>query len=581
MLKLFHFNNDFFKHISNYLPDDSYKKIYKDSNQEIQQKKGGYVSISFIDSIKNNVTEEDDDNPNKDERYAASTLDAVNEALKNGFQYRDISVLVQKNKNGYLLANHLSKNNIPIISSESLLLKNHAGVRFLINLIKLIIQPENKEALAQLLLEFASIKEIPNAHDFLVGFTRHTPENFYNEYGFDSSYASTHSFYELMEYAIARFGLASQSDAYLTYFLEEIWQFNKPSQGGIYGFLSHWELNEDKWSIAAPEGVNAVTIMTVHKSKGLEFPVVIFPYANASLSFEINPKIWYDVIPENHEGFSSLLINKNNEVAQYSNYGQALIDEHISKVILDKINVLYVALTRAENHLYVISEYNSLKKESDTPNTYSQLFIDYLKKINRWREGQLQYEFGSPLIQHQQNVQKEEDHLPFAPQRKLELQYNIATRSGSLWDTKQGDAINRGNILHDLLSQIRWKTDIDDALKHAIIQGNIAAESYNELKEMLNKLVSNPILEPYFSPKYTIYNEQELLGAEKQLLRPDRLVIDNKKNVVIIDYKTGKDNPKYAIQLNEYEQVLKFMGYTIKHKLLVFINEEIEVKIQS
>lgn len=130
----------------------------KDSNQEIQQKKGGYVSISFIDSIKNNVTEEDDDNPNKDERYAASTLDAVNEALKNGFQYRDISVLVQKNKNGYLLANHLSKNNIPIISSESLLLKNHAGVRFLINLIKLIIQPENKEALAQLLLEFASIK---------------------------------------------------------------------------------------------------------------------------------------------------------------------------------------------------------------------------------------------------------------------------------------------------------------------------------------------------------------------------------------------------------------------------------------
>lgn len=83
-------------------------------------------------------------------------------------------------------------------------------------------------------------------------------------------------FYELMEYAIARFGLASQSDAYLTYFLEEIWQFNKPSQGGIYGFLSHWELNEDKWSIAAPEGVNAVTIMTVHKSKGLEFPVVIF-----------------------------------------------------------------------------------------------------------------------------------------------------------------------------------------------------------------------------------------------------------------------------------------------------------------
>lgn len=57
-----------------------------------------------------------------------------------------------------------------------------------------------------------------------------------------------------------------------------------------------------------------------------------------------------------------------------------MIDEHISKVILDKINVLYVALTRAENHLYVISEYNSLKKESDTPNTYSQLFIDYLKK---------------------------------------------------------------------------------------------------------------------------------------------------------------------------------------------------------
>ena len=60
---------------------------------------------------------------------------------------------------------------------------------------------------------------------------------------------------------------------------------------------------------------------------------------------------------------------------------------------------------------------------------------------------------------------------------------------------------------------------------------------------MLNKLVSNPILEPYFSPKYTIYNEQELLGAEKQLLRPDRLVIDNKKNVVIIDSKKNELSP--------------------------------------
>lgn len=118
--------------------------------------------------------------------------------------------------------------------------------------------------------------------------------------------------------------------------------------------------------------------------------------------------------------------------------------------------------------------------------------MNYLKKINRWREGQLQYEFGSPLIQHQQNVQKEEDHLPFAPQRKLELQYNIATRSGSLWDTKQGDAINRGNILHDLLSQIRWKTDIDDALKHAIIQGNIAAKVITNLKKCSTNLYRTP-----------------------------------------------------------------------------------------
>src|SRR5690606_14932033 len=186
-------------------------------------------------------------------------------------------------------------------------------------------------------------------------------------FGFDFNYQSFLQLplYEAVETIIRQFHLNKTSNAYLQFYLDEILDYSQKNNPSFSGFAAHWDIKKEKLSIVSPQNTNAVQIMTIHKSKGLEFPVVIFPYANQDIYFDMQPKTWFQVDETAFEGFSHLYINMNDDVKTIGKTGKELRKTYISEQELDSINLLYVVLTRAVEHLYIISEYDFDTKNNE------------------------------------------------------------------------------------------------------------------------------------------------------------------------------------------------------------------------
>jgi ATP-dependent exoDNAse (exonuclease V) beta subunit len=175
--------------------------------------------------------------------------------------------------------------------------------------------------------------------------------------------------------------------------------------------------------------------MTIHKSKGLEFPVVIFPY-NLDLYYERDPKAWYSDLKEEHfNDFDSILVDASSGIKKTGEHGTSIFEEQRKEKELDSFNLLYVCLTRAVEQLYVISE---LKKSNDIIGTSTQLFVDFLTHEGRWEENLLAYEFGDK----KRNVTKKtltglaEIQQEFVSSSWSDHQIHIVANSELLWDTE-------------------------------------------------------------------------------------------------------------------------------------------------
>jgi len=198
--------------------------------------------------------------------------------------------------------------------------------------------------------------------------------------------------YEATELIISKVIPIEKRNAYVQYFLDLILEHDLKKQSGISDFLYYWENNSEKLSIPSPEGNDAVRIMTIHKSKGLEFPVVIFPFAEENYSQNKGDKIWITT-DESQVGLPKALVSKNKDVENFGEEASLVYNQKKEEDLLDNINVLYVALTRAEEQLYVISGLVSENSKGELPNNMATFFIEFLG--SEFNEEQLEYEFGS------------------------------------------------------------------------------------------------------------------------------------------------------------------------------------------
>ncbi len=237
-----------------------------------------------------------------------------------------------------------------------------------------------------------------------------------------------------------------------------------------------------------------------------------------------------------------------------------------------------MVLTRAVNQLFIITKKDIGSKEIVNPNTYSGMFISYLQHQGKWLDDKLTYSFGD-LIQKEKSTVEEEasNALKFISVPKEAHNLSIITKAGLLWDTKQKAAMERGNLVHLVLSKIKTIEDIDFAISELLDSGDITNNNIETLKTLTLNVIKHPKLSLYFQDNFNIYNERDIITNSGQLIRPDRLNINSKNEVVIIDYKTGTQKSSHKSQINDYERIISLMNLTVVQKILVYINETIDV----
>jgi ATP-dependent exoDNAse (exonuclease V) beta subunit len=573
------FNNDFFSYCSKVIfSDTSHRDLYESASQDFHKKKNGYVHLSFLDFEKG----ADKNLLYADEVYKTILKYKGSSTLAS---YKDICVLVRKRKEGVAIANYLISKGLDIISNETLLIVEAKEVQLIINILSYLLHNDNSSAKLNILNYIIDRYEIEDGHQFRLNFLSLNLFSYFaglNQFGinFNPRLAVQLSVYELSEYIISTFNLVKGTNAHVQFFLDIVFEFSQKQTSSLSQFLVYFEQKKNALSIVSPKGLDAIQIMTVHKSKGLEFPVVIFPFAELDIYKEIEPKEWMPT-GHLHKDFPFFLLNYNKDFKHYGVEGEAKYIEHQSKLELDNINLLYVTLTRASEQLYIIGNASGASKAEENFRSYSDLLTGFLKSKGEWIDGILSYSFGEIEAIDPEKAPK----IPILAQKKFistpknQLNVSMATKADYFWDSTQKEAIEKGNLIHLLLSKVYLPSDIHIVLSNSVEEGLISQQQYHELHTIMKSIVFHPQLKPYFSTNVEVYNEREIMTSKGQIIIPDRLVITKTKSAVIIDYKTGAYYDKHQQQLEHYASIVKQMGYTVDKTILVYIHPELNIKI--
>lgn len=571
------FNNRFFEHVGQFLNDERLSHLFSGDNliQSVNRPLEGYVNLKFIEAKTNEE---------RNELYPEEVLKIIQTKKEQGFKLGDLCILVRKKSEGVAIAEFLNKNRVPIISSETLLINSDNQVQLILNLLRVLNNNLDEVSKSEILEFITEKKNFSSEEQFTI-----LRESLNKEKGVfwktlsDLGYAINpehfHSipFYDAVEYLINEFELDKSANAYLQFFLDEVFEFTIKNQSNINVFLNYWELQGDAKSIISTENENAVQIMTVHKSKGLQFPVVIFPYAKQQIDYTLNSHLWVK-LPEKFKLPIALVTKPSKDISELS-YSEKYTDL-INHLEMENINILYVALTRAANELFIISEDDRAKNNTIKHNTFSGLLMSFLEaEKNITTETSVDYSWGESSIPHKNASVSEEvksKELTFHSP-SVDLNLNLVTTAGKLWNAELEEALDKGNLIHALMSKINSKRDIEYSIEKHLNKGFIDSKEVASYREILNSIISNPDLSDFYKEGYVIWNERDI-HYENKLLRPDRVNIKG-KDAYILDYKTGTPSDQHERQIDEYGKALSSLKYNVKKKMLIYISDSIEVKI--
>lgn len=572
--RIIDFNNSFFPLVASKFKNTMFS-IYE--NEKVKQKtkknnEEGYVFIKFVKE-------------NKEEgKYVKQMNEAVLEQLKklydDGILAKDICLLVRKNKTINILADYLSqkKNDYPkmaekhyltIISNEAFSLWSSLSIRIIIASLKIISDLENKLYKEQLtyLLKVGGLEERDVMSDLLLSMP----------------------LFELIGYICRQFGLEQLpgQSAYLFVFYDYLHQYLIEYPATLHHFLEHWEQEGKDKTLPIEIGIEGIKAMTIHKSKGLQFHTVIIPYCDWELSPEKNPLIWCNP-PENVRNFPLLPITYKKEMKN-TDFASEYEEETIQSYI-DNLNLLYVAFTRAEHNLIILTkgkkEVKKIKKVSDL----LQLSVKQL-------DGHLDEEIGCfkigeiSLLKEKEEVIMDNLLKQIPPMKEVKFlsvdfpkEKTIFKQSNQfqqfLDDTTNN--IEYTKVMHNLFLQIDCLENIEEKVNDGIMQGLIQPDEKEIYVEKIRRFIQLSGVEDWFNGHYKTYRECSIITEENGVVvnkRPDRVLFTGNKTIVI-DYKFEEHHFSHEKQLRQYANLLTEMGYSNIEIYLWYVEQNQVKKIQ-
>ncbi len=501
----------------------------------------GYVEIRLIDNA------DADAGASTQRRYIVST---IQDCLQRNYSYGDIAVLTQTNADVVEISSWLNHEGIPFLSLSTLDIRKRKIIGEVISILRFFDSPIDNLSFTtfitgKIFRGVAPHMDAHRMHAFLAGCRNAKTENYYRS--FRTKFASEWEryfdrlfslvgylpLYDLVSEVYKTFSVFAASpteESALIKLLECVKEFENSGSNSLKDFLTFsTEEGSDFWSIQIPGTVHAVRIMTVHKAKGLGFPVTI-----VSLK-EKRSKANSMVTVDTDDGLSVLRVSKN--------YGErnttlgGIYDDRAAESVIDDLNKIYVALTRARNEMYVTVLY---KKKETLPAAILKEKVFGAKYVSAEKE---KAENQLPLIASLYRTER--STLPVAQYEKIGV---LETR--------------RGDLIHEILSRIEYcDQNVVDTVRSAV-NGIAVPPEFNAETEIskLTHFLESEEIRKYFTtaPGRSILREQDVTSSNGRLFRIDRIIIDT-NTVTVVDFKTGSDDnvDDHRDQVHQYMSLVK------------------------
>ena len=574
------FNNQVFREVVDYLNSlhlaelktecRELKEAYEDVEQESAKEKArGYVRVEFLE-------------PDEERDYTEATLQALGEAveelLAEGVKLNDMAILVRKNKNIAPIADYFDRElKVPVVSDEAFRLDASQAVCMLVDALRYLSDATDGVALASLVMNYRTgVKEQEgNTDNLLAGdMEKLLPEGLTTR----REELRLMPLYELLEelFGLLEVKRLEKQDAYLFAFFDAVTDYLQNHSSDLDGFLHYWDEKLCMKTIPSGE-LEGIRILSIHKSKGLEFHTVLIPFCDWKTENETNNQlVWCSPKEKPYNGLGLVPVNYSPLMAE-SVYREDYLEERL-QLWVDNLNLLYVAFTRAGKNLLVWSR-------KGQRGTMAELLGYALPRLaegghGTWDEEDGRYERGTLCASEEKEEKQTGNRLaqkatkrPVAMESlKHEIEFRQSNRSADFIagvDEEESEQrfINRGRLLHTLFSAIRTEADIEDAISRLVFEGVIGQqETEDEIRELTKQAFELPQVKEWYDGTWRLFNECDIIWKENGELRtrrPDRVMMKDGR-MVVVDFKFGKPSKKYNRQVKDYMQLLTRMGYDPK-----------------
>ena len=570
------------------------KSAYADVTQEICRKEEkGSVKVSFIEVGKN-----------ENKAYQENTLkrlaEEVESMIQQGVKINDMAILVRKNKLIPFIASYFDKNTpYRLVSDEAFRLDASLAICMLMDALRYLIEPANLIAKAQLAAAYQNEilhRDLDMNTLLLNNLDEYLPAAFVE----NTESLRLMPLFELLEKLSSIFQLEriESQEAYLFAFYDAVNEYLQKNSSELTAFVNHWE-EKLSWKTIPAGEIDGIRILSIHKSKGLEFHTVFLPFCDWSLENEQLSYIWCSPQQDPFNQLELLPINYVKDMNK-SIYQEDYRKEKL-QLWVDNLNLLYVAFTRPKSNLVVWCKEKAKAKDKEKDKNIenvSELLLNTISKTSCQAVENAEnrtYQLGEVCPSEASKIRKESTNkLDIKPERipvKMEsietnIEFKQSNRSASFIEGEEDGSkkyIHEGQVMHNLFSMIRTPKDIPSAIARLRMEGIIESDAHEQkIRKLTQWALNHPQVKEWFSGSWELYNECAILHWENgtlQTRRPDRVMIKGKE-AIVVDFKFGKHNTDYEDQVREYMHLLGEMGYEEVRGYLwyVFYNELEEIK---